>query len=130
MKKEIIPKTIGVDFDSTIVYHEYPYIGELIPGAMETIKKLHEAGHTIILITQREPHLMDEAEEFLRNNDIDMKYLNCNPQFENGSRKIYAHLYIDDHGIGTPLIHDLEIHKKPFVDWVKVEKMLEEKGYL
>ena len=130
MKKSILPRTIGVDFDSTICYHEYPYLGEVIPGAIETMKKLLDAGHTLILITQREPHLMDEASELIRNHGVEIKYVNCNPEFENGSRKIYANLYIDDHGLGIPLINDPQIHRKPFVDWIKVEKILEEKGYL
>lgn len=130
MKKEIKITSIGIDFDSTICYNNYPYLGDPIPGAIETIKKLQDAGHTLILITMRENNLLDDAEELLRNHGIEMKYLNCNPEFETGSRKIFCGTFIDDHNLGTPLIHDPEIHPKPFVDWRAVEKLLEEKGYL
>lgn len=130
MRKEIKPISIGLDFDSTIAYNDYPFLGEAIPGAIETIKKLQSAGHTLILITMRENHLLDQAVEFLLGHGIEMKYKNCNPEFETGSRKIYCQCFIDDHNLGIKLIHDTEIHQKPFVDWKETEKLLEEKGYL
>ena len=44
---------IYLDFDGTVVEHDYPEIGKLNPGALEVIKKLQDAGHTIILNTMR-----------------------------------------------------------------------------
>ena len=41
--------TIAVDFDGTIVTHEYPKIGKPIPFAFATLKKLQEEHHRIIL---------------------------------------------------------------------------------
>lgn len=130
MKKEIIPKTIAIDFDGCLVLHQWPAIGEAVEHAVEVVNRLKKAGHTLILYTMRHDHLLDDAEEWLLNNGIDMKYSNCNPEYETGSRKLYFHASIDDHNLGTPLIHDPEIHPKPFVDWMAVEKLLEEKGYL
>lgn len=130
MKKEIKPKTIAIDCDGTIVEHNYPHMGQSIDHCVNVLTRLQKAGHTLILLTMREGHLLDDAEEWFLNNGIDIKYTNCNPEYETGSRKVYANLYLDDHGLGMPLIHDLEIHPKPFVDWIKVEKLLEEKGYL
>jgi hypothetical protein len=128
--KQIIPKTIAVDFDGTCVIHAFPFIGESVDRCAYVLKRLQKAGHTLILLTMRADNLLDDAEEWFRNHDIEIKYSNCNPEQETGSRKVYAHVYIDDHNIGIPLIHDTEIHSKPFVDWKAVEKLLEEKGYL
>ena len=40
---------IAVDFDGTIVEHRYPEIGREIPFAVETLKKLIEDRHQLIL---------------------------------------------------------------------------------
>jgi hypothetical protein len=44
---------IYLDFDGTVVEHQYPKIGRENFGCMPVIKKLQEAGHTIILNTFR-----------------------------------------------------------------------------
>ena len=41
--------TIAVDFDGTIVTHEYPKIGREIPFAIETLKMLIRDQHRLIL---------------------------------------------------------------------------------
>jgi hypothetical protein len=123
-------KLIAIDFDGTIAMHDFPYIGDEVPHAIEVLKKLQSAGHDFILHTMRSNNLVDEAEEWLRNRGIFVIYINCNPEQETGSRKCYAHAYVDDHGIGTPLIYDPDIHKKPFVNWLAVEKLFIERGYL
>lgn len=46
-------KVICVDFDNTVCLDEWPYIGPFIPGAKEVLTKLQEAGHRLILYTQR-----------------------------------------------------------------------------
>jgi len=42
---------IGVDFDGTIVEHEYPRIGLEVPMAFDVLKKIQENNHQIILWT-------------------------------------------------------------------------------
>ena len=44
---------IYLDFDGTVVEHAYPEIGRCNFGCMEVIKKLQDAGHTIVLNTYR-----------------------------------------------------------------------------
>jgi len=44
---------IYLDFDGTVVEHDYPCIGRLNPNALEVIKRLQDAGHNIILNTMR-----------------------------------------------------------------------------
>ena len=45
--------TIQLDFDGTVVEHLYPEIGRENFGCMPIIKKLQDAGHTIVLNTYR-----------------------------------------------------------------------------
>lgn len=44
---------IYLDFDGTVVEHQYPKIGRCNFGCMEVIKKLQDAGHEVILNTYR-----------------------------------------------------------------------------
>ena len=46
--------TIAVDFDGTIVTHEYPKIGKERTFATDTLKHLIQDGHKLILWTVRE----------------------------------------------------------------------------
>ena len=57
---------IAVDFDGTIVEHKYPAIGKEIPFAIETLKKLQQERHFLILWSVREGRLLEEAVEFCR----------------------------------------------------------------
>ena len=49
---------IAVDFDGTIVEHEYPAIGKPIPFAIETLLHLQKDGHRLILWTVRRGDLL------------------------------------------------------------------------
>lgn len=126
----IVPKQVAIDFDGTLQYHEHPYLGSPVPGAIEIVKKLHAAGHTLILLTMRDDDDLEEAKAWLRDHDLKFDYINCNPTRETGSRKVYAHYYIDDHNAGAPLIHDHKIHRKPFVDWGAIENFFKDQGLL
>ena len=45
--------TIAVDFDGTIVENRFPEIGKPILFAFESLKKLQDEGHRLILWTYR-----------------------------------------------------------------------------
>ena len=49
--------TIAVDFDGTIVTHEYPKIGTELPFATETLKMLIKDHHKLILWSVRQQGL-------------------------------------------------------------------------
>lgn len=121
-------KQILVDFDGTIALHDYPYIEKAAPNAIPVLKRIQDAGHILILCTMRCDEELEQAKAWLEEQGLNFTYFNCNPMFETGSRKIYGHLVIDDHTLGCPLIHDTLVHPKPFVDWLAVERILEEKG--
>lgn len=63
------------------------------------------------------------AVDWCRERGIEFWAINENPQqtsWAKDSRKQYAHIYIDDAAFGCPLIHDKNIHCRPFVDWTQV----------
>lgn len=97
---------IAVDFDGTIVEHRYPAIGTEQPFAIETLKKLTEEGHRLILWTVREGRLLEEAVEFCRERGLEFYAVNRDyPEEEKGrnnhfSRKLKADLWIDDRNLG------------------------------
>ena len=98
--------TIAVDFDGTIVRHRYPAIGEEILFATQTLKKLIEERHQLILWSVREGKLLDEAVEWCRERGVEFYAANRdypeettanNPHF---TRKLKADLFIDDRNVG------------------------------
>jgi hydroxymethylpyrimidine pyrophosphatase-like HAD family hydrolase len=98
---------IGVDFDGTIVEDGYPKIGKPRIFAFETLKRLQEDGHRLILWTYRSGRSLDEAVEFCEQNGITFYAVNKSfpeEQYDaTKSRKIYADLFIDDRNIGGVL---------------------------
>lgn len=93
---------IAVDFDGTIVEHRYPDIGREKPFAIETLKKLTEEQHRLILWTVRKGKLLQEAVEFCRTRGLDFYAVNQNFPEENEpeERKLRADLWIDDRNLG------------------------------
>jgi hypothetical protein len=95
---------IAVDFDGTIVDHEYPAIGKEKLFAFRTLKELEKMGARLILWTFRAGKELDEAVEFCRKNGIEFYAVNKNyPEEvfdESISRKIDADIFIDDRNVG------------------------------
>jgi hypothetical protein len=95
---------IAVDFDGTIVEHEYPAIGKEKLFAFQTLKQLEKMGACIILWTFRTGKELDEAVEFCRKNGVEFYAVNMNYQGEvpdeTVSRKINADIFIDDKNVG------------------------------
>lgn len=98
--------TIAIDFDGTLVEHKYPAIGKEIPFAFETLRKLQQDRHRLILWTVREGQLLEEALTFCRERGVEFYAVNRDyPEEEKGanrhySRKLKADLFIDDRNLG------------------------------
>lgn len=109
---------ICVDFDGTIVNHEYPKIGKPVPGALDWLKEWKNAGADLILWTMRSGKELDEAVEYLHKNGIVLFGINENPtQHEwTSSPKAYAPIYVDDAAFGCPLDR-LDEYSRPCVKW-------------
>lgn len=122
---------ICIDFDGTSTTHEYPFIGKEI-GAVRVLKLLIEKGHKLILFTMRSGKELEDAVNWYKENGLELYGINKNPtqRFWTKSPKAHAKLYIDDAGIGCPLIFNEEYSDRPYVDWDKVEIILKEKGIL
>lgn len=95
---------IAIDFDGTIVEDAYPKIGKPILFAFETLLKLQEDGHRLILWTYRSGSKLEEAVAFCEENGISFYAVNKSfpeEEYDNSfSRKIHADLFIDDRNIG------------------------------
>jgi hypothetical protein len=95
---------IAVDFDGTIVEHEYPEIGKEKLFAFLTLRELHKKGARLILWTIRTGQELEDAVEFCRKNGIEFYAVNKNyPEEivnETVSRKLDADIFIDDKNIG------------------------------
>jgi len=136
---------ITIDFDGTCVTNEFPNIGKEI-GAEPVLRELVGNGHRLILFTMRSDidapkseceniHLvggkyLTDAVNWFKERKIPLWGINENPEQKSWtySPKPYANLYIDDSDLGIPLIYDL--HKRPYVDWVEVRKMLVLRGLI
>lgn len=101
---------IAIDFDGTVVTHEYPAIGSDI-GAIPWLQTFINRGAKLILNTMRCDRHLVEAVQFFTDNNILLFGVNRNPDQDwTTSPKVYAHLYIDDAAFGCPL-------KDGHVDW-------------
>lgn len=98
--------TIAVDFDGTIVTHEYPRIGRERTFATDTLKQLINDGHQLILWTVREGTLLNDAVNWCKERGVEFYAINRDyPEEErennnNFSRKLKVDLWIDDRNIG------------------------------
>lgn len=98
--------TIAVDFDGTIVEHEYPRIGRELPFATDTLKMLIKDHHKLILWSVREGELLDEAVNWCKERGVEFYAINLDyPEEEKEknnhfSRKLKVDMWIDDRNIG------------------------------
>jgi hypothetical protein len=101
---EFLNIKIAVDFDGTIVDHEYPSIGKEKLFAFRTLKELEKRGARIILWTFRAGKELEEAVDYCRKKGLEFYAINRNyPEevlTEEVSRKIDADIFIDDKNLG------------------------------
>lgn len=116
---------IAIDFDGTCVTHDYPNIGKDI-GAVKYLRKLVQNGHKLILYTMRSGIELQDAIDWFKNNKIELYSIGTDKDQTSWtkSNKCYAEMYIDDLALGAPLKMDLKLSINPFIDWIKVAKML------
>lgn len=117
MKQSLI---IAVDFDGTIVDDAYPAVGKAKLFAFDTLKKLQDEGHRLILWTYRSGKKLEEAVNFCEAQGIVFYAVNASYEGEETdltkSRKIHADIFIDDRNIGG------------FIGWGHVHQLLLNEG--
>src|ERR1017187_7174202 len=121
---------INIDFDGSVVTHDYPLVGKDI-GAIPVLRKLIENGHKLILFTMRsskrgispvtqkeEDGGLQDAIDWFKENEIPLYGIQTHPTQASwtSSPKSYAHMMIDDSSLGCPLIHDKSFHPRPYID--------------
>lgn len=132
---------IVIDFDGTVVTHEFPDIGKDI-GAVPVLKELVENGHNLILFTMRSdvenPQSDDEtiipkggnyltdAVNWFKEQGIPLYGIQTNPTQKSWtySPKAYGQIIIDDAALGCPLVYDKNYAERPFVDWGEIRRRL------
>ena len=122
--KVIIP--ILVDFDGTVVEHDYPRIGKENKDAVRVMRKfidLYNVG--FILNSTRSGDLTKAAVDWFNERGIKLYGVGLNPSQQSwtSTTKGYGLFSIDDINVGCPLIY--EKGKRPRVDWNEVERILE-----
>lgn len=120
------PFTIALDFDGTLVEHQFPDIGPEVPEAFDWLRRYRAAGARLILWTMRSDGrcgagkangpVLTEAVEFCRARGVEFWGVNVNPEQAawTQSPKAYAHVYVDDMAAGCPLTG---LPRRPYVDW-------------
>jgi len=123
--------TIYLDFDGTVVEHQYPALGAENPHAIRVIRALQDKGYTIILNTYRadlNDGSLEEALAFLSDpaHGLDSisrssaKKIHPGP-FDLTESLRFDKLYIDDIAEGIPLIPNRMIANGFMVNWPAVE---------
>ncbi len=114
---------LAIDFDGTIVEHEFPDIGAAAPGVFSWLKEFQAAGAKLILWTMRSDGrtgegkecgpVLTQAVEFCREHGLEFYAVNENPtqQSWTNSPKVYAHRYIDDAATGWSIIGPLVLEE-------------------
>lgn len=127
---------IYLDFDGTIVEHYFPEIGAENPNALKVISRLQIAGHEIILNTYRadidQKHVQDALDFIHSSGHLKISIEKFLPQkleprsFDLESAKKSNQLYIDDISEGIPMRRNITLEYGMMVDWIELEKKLEE----
>jgi hypothetical protein len=140
---------IYLDFDGTVVEHNYPKMGRCNFGSIEIIKKLQDAGHEIILNTYRADCNNGTLEEALRllnenywmvlkdrrnNQDFEMLPItkHCKEKihpdaFDWKQIKETGVMFIDDQATNTPLKKAVMCNNM-MVDWDELDRQFIENG--
>lgn len=122
---------IVIDFDGTVVTHDYPRVGKDI-GAVPILKELIDRGHKLILFTMRCDKQLQEAVNWFKDNEIPLYGIQRNPGQDSwtSSPKAYGQLIIDDAALGCPLTNNKQYSDRPYVDWESVRFYLFKLGLL
>lgn len=126
---------IAVDFDGTIVEHEFPNIGKERPGAIDTLKKLSQQ-HKIILWTVRQGKDLQAAVDFCGKRGLNFYAVNCDTPGGTwdgkGARKLRADLFIDDANLGGlpdwDVIYEMIVTHSSFGDVMQSRLYGDERG--
>lgn len=115
---------IVIDFDGVVVENWYPEIGPQVPGAVEALRELTAAGHTLCLHSNRiGPHLRRALDYLSAHNiDVDVNVVIV--------PKPRADLIIDSKAAGCPIRIPPVQTEQPSVNWIEMRKLLVSGGWI
>lgn len=99
---------IAVDFDGVLCEDRFPMIGRPKMQAINLIAQLMDEGNEVILWTSRTDRELEAAVKWCEEIGLHFCAINENApsnirqyirKYPNGTRKVYADVYIDDHNI-------------------------------
>lgn len=96
---------IAIDFDETLHTGTWPQIGQPKAFAPDTLRRLKEDGHYLIIWTCREGKEQTDAVNWLLEHNIPFDRINDNHpentrKYGTNARKVNADLYLDDRQLG------------------------------
>ena len=96
---------IAVDFDGTLHTGTWPAIGEPMPWAADTMRRLKADGHYLIIWSCREHAEQTAMVNWLLEHDIPFDRVNDHhpgtiARYGGDARKVLADIYIDDRNLG------------------------------
>lgn len=96
---------VAVDFDGILCRDEFPRIGEPNYGVVSLVREIIDAGHEVVLWTGRADDRLVEAVRWCEDRGLHFCAVNDNAPsnraqyghlYPNGTRKVYADVYMDD----------------------------------
>ena len=100
---------IAVDFDGVLCESQFPRIGPSDQEMIQAVKRVQNAGHETVLWTCRADQRLSEAVEWCEMHGLHFTSINDNTSsnkllfsatYPNGTRKVFADVYIDDRNLG------------------------------
>lgn len=97
---------VAIDFDGILCKNEFPNIGSPNYDMILLARKLMDSGHEVVLWTSRTDNELLAAVEWCNDRGLHFSSINENApsnmqkyrdKYPNGTRKVYADVYIDDH---------------------------------
>ena len=127
---------IAVDFDGILCENQFPEIGPPIYLMVSFVRELIDLGHEVVLWTSRVGQPLEDAVDWCGDRGLHFCAVNDNAPsnkaqyeslFPNGTRKVYADVYIDDHnpaflrsmhnsGYGSAILNTIE-HVRRIIKW-------------
>lgn len=121
---------IAIDFDGVLCEDRFPEIGAPDYDIISLVRRLIDAGHEVILWTCRVDARLQEAVEWCEDWGLHFCAVNENApsnrarwaaEYPNGTRKVYADVYVEDHDLLYRRADRLHREGVPYSDMAVLE---------
>lgn len=121
---------IAVDFDGILCENRFPDIGKPHYEVVSLVRQLIDQGHEVILWTSRTGEELISAIDWCGDYGLHFCEVNENSpsnrqqyekKYPNGTRKVYADVYIDDHNLAYDYEEMVSYLKKGVESWQAIK---------